>query len=161
MNTKPENISNQKGAKGMISQEEGQELNQVTQMRVSQRFAISTEESAELGRSLGELLKSRQCPTSSAKYQKRKTPVTAEDRIKEIVRCCSKRSNYLGDQMPIMEILFRILLAGGNEPMTTDELHRRLSTHLENRAYSRVLPLRWVERMLASKNIYSIGSVNY
>ena len=144
----------------MASLSQAQEVNEVPQDVAPQRFAIDLEWYSRTGRSLEELLRFRRCASCQEAIRGKETSITAQEHIQEIVQTCSKQQGYLEDRMPIMEVLFRILLAGGNEPMTAEEIHRELSAHLESRLYSRVLPLRWVERLLAGGNLYSIGPVN-
>ena len=111
------------------------------------------------GRSVEELLRSRRCATCQETIRGKELAITAQQHIREIARTCSKEPGYLEDWMPIMEVIFRIILGSGNVPMTAPEIHRELSVHLESRTYSRVLPFRWVERLLLGDNPYGITPV--
>jgi hypothetical protein len=124
-----------------------------------QTFAIDLGWYLRTGRSVEELLKSRRCPTCQEAIRGKELGITAKQHIKEIARTCSKQPGYLEDRMPIMEVLFRIILGAGNAPMTAPEIHRELSVHLESRTYSRVLPFRWLERLLSGDNPYGIAPV--
>ena len=143
----------------MTSQVEAQEANGPAERTEPQRFAIDMEWYRKRGVSLEELLKARRCPSSQKKIQGRGGSITYQAHLQEIARCCSKKEDYLADWMPLMEVMFRTLLAGGNKPRTAEEIHQELSAHLETRTYSRVLPLHWVERMLSGSNQYGIFPV--
>lgn len=134
--------------------------NKVTaQGTIPQAFAIDLEWYLRAGRSVEELLRSRRCAKCQEAIQGKESGITAQQHIKEIARTCSKDPGYLEDWMPIMEVLFRIILSSGNVPMTVPEIHRDLAAHLESRTYSRVLPFRWVERLLLADNPYGITPV--
>lgn len=51
-----------------------------------------------------------------------------DDPISTIQQCCSKKSEYRDPHLPAKEVLFRLLLAEGNHPMTTEELRAAVAT---------------------------------
>ncbi|MSQ41305.1 MAG: hypothetical protein EXR55_06605 [Dehalococcoidia bacterium] len=119
-------------------------------------YAIDLEWYHTTGRSLAKLLESRRCASCQAELRRGNTPASVEEHLREILRGCSRKKEYMGDHMTLMEAVFRIFLRGGNTPKTAQEVHRDLSAHLEARPYSRVLPLQWVETMLNGSNPYGI-----
>jgi len=40
--------------------------------------------------------------------------------------CCSRKAGYITPEMPILEVVFRILLANANQPMTLDYIRDQL-----------------------------------
>jgi len=58
-------------------------------------------------------------------------PVTAEvtqmDALWEAIRsCCSLKPDYVAADTPILDSVFRVFLANGNQPLSIVELHERL-----------------------------------
>ncbi len=58
-------------------------------------------------------------------------PVTAEvtrvDALWEAIRsCCSQKPDYITADTPILDSIFRVFLATGNQPLSIRELHERL-----------------------------------
>ena len=59
-------------------------------------------------------------------------PVTAEvtrvDAMWEAIRsCCSQKPDYITAETPILDSIFRVFLANGNQPLSIRELHERLA----------------------------------
>lgn len=59
-------------------------------------------------------------------------PMTAEvtrvDAMWEAIRsCCSQKPDYLTPETPILDSIFRVFLANGNQPLSIRELHERLA----------------------------------
>lgn len=53
---------------------------------------------------------------------------TGDDPIATIQECCSKKPEYRDPHLPAKEVLFRLLLAEGNRPMTAEELRAATAT---------------------------------
>lgn len=51
-----------------------------------------------------------------------------DDPISTIQGCCSKKPEYRDPHLPAKEVLFRLLLAEGNRPMTAEELRAAVAT---------------------------------
>ncbi len=43
-----------------------------------------------------------------------------------LLTCCARKPSFFGDDMPIVDGVFRVLVANGNQPMTVRELHAYL-----------------------------------
>ena len=53
--------------------------------------------------------------------------VTQVDVLWEAIRaCCSLKPDYLPPETPILDSIFRVFLANGNQPLSILELHERL-----------------------------------
>jgi hypothetical protein len=53
--------------------------------------------------------------------------VTRVDAIWEAIRaCCSREADYITTDTPLLESIFRLFLANGNNPLSIIELHERL-----------------------------------
>jgi hypothetical protein len=53
--------------------------------------------------------------------------VTQVDALWEAIRaCCSLKPGYIEPDTPILDSIFRVFLANGNQPLSVRELHERL-----------------------------------
>ena len=53
--------------------------------------------------------------------------VSAADLLDTIRDCCSRTRGFITRRLPILESIFRLFLADGNQPLTLAELGRQLS----------------------------------
>lgn len=47
--------------------------------------------------------------------------------LKQISKCCGNRPDFISTQQPLMESVFRVFLANGNQPLTLERLGQLLS----------------------------------
>jgi hypothetical protein len=53
--------------------------------------------------------------------------VTQVDALWEAIRaCCSLKPGYIAEDTPILDSIFRVFIANGNQPLSISELHERL-----------------------------------
>jgi hypothetical protein len=78
------------------------------------------------GRSLSALAWGCLCPECLKRYKSETGLVTTDKLLKSIKDCCSKSSGYVNPTMPILESVFRLMLANGNKPLTLDDIMRQL-----------------------------------
>jgi hypothetical protein len=52
--------------------------------------------------------------------------VAAGKIIESISSCCSKQPEFITGEMPVLESAFRIILAGGNKPISTGDIAGRM-----------------------------------
>ncbi len=81
----------------------------------------------------------------------------ASEMVNKIKECCSKKQGFITGRMPIMECVFRLLLACGNEPLSLKEIGERLS-ELRGDTY-RTSP-EILSRLLESDHYYGIRKLN-
>ena len=77
-------------------------------------------------RSIEGVLAARLCSACMGKVGNKGSSVAA-DHIKQIARCCSKKEDFIDAAMPLQEIVFRVLLKGGNKPMKLSVIHHVLA----------------------------------
>ena len=138
-------------------------------------YRIDTSWYERQGRSLRFMLQERMCddsreraklqtaisaaPATEGRRSSRKSGlVSVEDYIEEIRECCSnepgfKRGGTLG------EVLFRILLAGGNKPRTSLELCESMQEWVGGND-GRAMTPSVVERLLATDAFYGFAPAN-
>ena len=79
-----------------------------------------------------------------------------EDLMQQIVDHCAATPDYLLPDTPLKEAVFRLLLAGGDEPMNAVELGRALSERWAMSAYPREVSSAVVQRLLDHSPYYGI-----
>jgi hypothetical protein len=55
-----------------------------------------------------------------------KEEISAANLIANIRDCCSKVPGFITDKLPILESIFRLFLANGNQPLGLEELGKQL-----------------------------------
>ena len=78
-------------------------------------------------RSFLDLAQRSLCPKCAEKLGKKKKKPVASEMLAAIKDCCGKSPDFLTAKMPILDSVFRILLANGNKPMEIGEISRELS----------------------------------
>jgi hypothetical protein len=74
-----------------------------------------------------------------------------------ISRCCSRTPEFITSRLPVLESVFRLFLANGNQPIDLDQLGRELSERLEGDTY-RTSP-EVLSRLLARDQYYGLRQV--
>ncbi len=59
--------------------------------------------------------------------EKLKEDASAADFVAAIRDCCSKAPGFITRELPVLESIFRLFLANGNQPLDLEELGRQLS----------------------------------
>ena len=91
------------------------------------RWFIDSNWYSERGRSLSALLQGCLCDDCRKKMSKESSPISDMELLAKIRECCHQSDGFITGQMAVMESLFRLFIAGGNEPMTVEEVGRQLS----------------------------------
>lgn len=91
---------------------------------IEPRYHIDPERSKEINRSFMVLASGRLCPECQGKVE---LVEGNEAELGHVIGdCCAKKADYIGPRLPVMETLFRLLLANSNEPLTLRELNQQL-----------------------------------
>jgi len=83
-------------------------------------------------RSFSTLAQNYLCPECSKRL---KGEISAADLLSAIKDCCSKKSGFITDELPVLESIFRLFLANGNQPLDLEELGKQLSEWRGGDAY--------------------------
>ena len=67
------------------------------------------------------------CPRCAKKQEGKSEPILPAKLISNIKDCCAKTSDFISDRLPILESVFRLFLANGNQPLSLDELSKQLA----------------------------------
>lgn len=106
---------------------------------IETKFHIDMDWWEEQGRNLRFHLHSRLCPDCRAIYSSYEdagdvdwvddltAEVTRVDALRHTLRtCCGTKPDYITEDMPFAEAIFRVFLANGNSPLTPLELNQML-----------------------------------
>ena len=88
-------------------------------------------------------------------YEMRSVPF-ASNPLSEIRKHCSKESSYLTAETPVMEALFRVFLANGNQPIDLDAIREQLLEYMSASEQPRPYSPELLARMLKSDNGYGL-----
>ncbi len=79
------------------------------------------------------------------------------DPVTIIQECCSRKPEYRDPHLPLKEVLFRILLAEGNRPMTAEEL-RVAASEWTGYEYGGVINAEAVQQLMENDEYYGFKS---
>ena len=95
--------------------------------QVSQSWFIDTAWYQRNGRSLSTVAGNVLCPQCRERLKVGKEEIPAAELLATVKDCCSGKPGFIAGDLPIMESVFRLLLANGNQPLVLAELSRQLS----------------------------------
>jgi hypothetical protein len=116
------------------------------------RYFIDLDWYQQQERSFATLAASRLCP-SSRKKEKTKSEAAL---LRTIKQCCSKRDGFITPNMPLLEMIFRLLLANGNQPLELGQMHEQLQKWLGDTNNARDLSIPKLKRILDSDRYYGL-----
>ncbi len=94
--------------------------------------------------------------TKRVVFENRRVPYAANP-LPIIRDCCSKSRDYITHETPLLEAIFRVFLANGNQPMTVATLREHLLTYLpEVAALRSEYPTQLLERMIRGDRAYGL-----
>ena len=67
------------------------------------------------------------CPKCRERLKAGEGKISAADLLSAISDCCSKTPGFITPRLPILESIFRLFLANGNQPLDLEKLGRQLS----------------------------------
>lgn len=140
------------------------------------RFFVDPQWYEERGITFTVVAQARMCPSCTAKLgtsveerhpviDPRTKRVTFEYRnvpfgvnpLPIIRDCCSRSRDYITHETPLLEAVFRVFLANGNQPMTLATLREHLMTFLPEMAALRSdYPVALLERMIRGDRSYGM-----
>jgi hypothetical protein len=88
-------------------------------------------------------------------YEMRSVPF-ASNPLSEIRKHCSKESGYLTAETPVLEALFRVFLANGNQPIDVDAIREQLAGYVPSTERPRGYAPELLQRLLDSANEYGL-----
>jgi hypothetical protein len=71
--------------------------------------------------------------------------------------CCSRTPGFINDRLPVLESVFRLFLANGNQPLELSELGRQLAERRGD--ILRRAPQEFLSRLLENDRYYGLRLV--
>ncbi len=133
----------------VTEQEQEQEV-----VEIQPRYFIDLNWYQEQGRSFAALAASRLCPVSRKK-EKSKSDTAL---LRVIKQCCSKREGFIAPTMPLLEMVFRLLLANGNQPLGLDQIQEQLQKYLGDTSVKDI-SLPRLKRIIENDRYYGLKPV--
>ena len=122
------------------------------------KYLIDAEMAEERRRSLPVMIASRQCyMCQQAVDEEELASVEARGLIDRIVDHCASANDYLLEDTPLKEAIFRVLLSRGNKPMGADEISADISERLANATNQRDTRPVVIEKLLQHSENYCIA----
>ena len=121
------------------------------------RWAIDTDWFEANNRSLLALVRSGLCSKCRKRLDSGGIKGSLDDLMANIRKCCSTESDYINGSLPIMESVFRLFLANGNQALDLIELGRQLSERRGVDTYRTSVEI--LSRLLKNDKYYGIRPV--
>jgi len=120
------------------------------------RWAIALDWFPAHHRSIVVLLRDYLCAECAGRFAGDADP-RPEALIGAIQKCCAAQPDFINERLPIMESVFRLLVAGGNKAATLGELSQQLGERRGGNAY-RTSP-EALDRILRNDRYYGLQPV--
>ena len=117
-------------------------------------YVIDAEDVEKKGRSFDALLLVRRCSSCKKEIGGFGSGQHQKDQIKKIEKCCSEAEDFLQPGMPLQEIVFRLLLKGGNRPTAISELHYALTEDLAKPTHPMNITVQALRNILEKDHYY-------
>jgi len=91
------------------------------------RWSIDLDWYQKKNRSLPTVTQSCLCPKCANQLKAKGKEISMNDLLSKIKDCCSRTPDFINGQSPILESIFRLFLANGNQPLDLEELGKQLS----------------------------------
>jgi hypothetical protein len=108
-------------------------------------------------RSFYDLARRGLCPKCVEKMGKKKKKPTENDVMNAIKDCCAQTPEFITGRLPVMETVFRVMLANGNAPMSIEDIGKQVNERRGGDAYT-ASPV-MLERLLSSDKWYGFKRV--
>jgi hypothetical protein len=99
----------------------------MTNEKAAQRWFIDLDWLEQNNRSFLALAQGCLCPKCRGRLEGSEKQFSAPDLMTNIRDCCSKTPGFFTERLPVLESIFRLFLANGNQPLDSEELGRRLA----------------------------------
>ena len=123
----------------------------------NQRWFINFDWYQQSNRSISTLARDYLCPECRKRLIASETEISQDELLSTIRDCCSKTPDFITSRLPILETMFRIFLANGNQPLELEELGKELSEKLEGDTYRTSAEV--LSRLLSHDQYYGLRQV--
>ena len=120
-------------------------------------YVVEIEQADLLGRAVGMLIAGRRC--YECRQADAEVPASSRD-IKKVVKRigdhCNETSDYLLQDTPLKEAVFRVMLAGGNKPITPEQVRQVLAERWAMTPYPRDISAPVIQKLMDTSESYCI-----
>ena len=106
-------------------------------------------------RSFSSLARERLCPKCRRRLKADEREIPEAELLTAIKDCCSQKPDFITCNSPVLESIFRLLLANGNQPLDLEELGKQLSERCEGARHSPEI----LSRLLEHDQYYGLSQV--
>ena len=117
----------------------------------TERYHVDLKWLEENNRSPSVLFEHRLCSACRRKFE-----AFGDALLFRIRDCCSKAEDFFHPKLPILETVFRLFLANGNQPLTLEEIYQQLK---EKRGEAFALAPEKLSRILKDERYYGLRQV--
>ena len=97
------------------------------------------------------------CPKCREQLEAGKAEIPADELLSTIRDCCSKSPGFITSRLPILESVFRLFLANGNQPLDLEELGKQLNERFGGYTYNASAEI--LSRLLSHDQYYGLRQV--
>ncbi len=123
-------------------------------------YYISFERIEQLNRSAVAIVAARRGPSCPSLLQPEHELTDAKKLVVEIAKFCSDEPEFVRHDMPIQEMVFRMLLLRGNKPTLLEELHYDLTEKWASPTRPISITQEGLSQVLASDTFYGFSRYN-
>ena len=123
-------------------------------------YYISFERIEQLNRSAVAIVAARRGPSCPSLLQPEHELTDAKKLVGEIAKFCADEPGFVRHDMPIQEMVFRMLLLRGNQPTPLEELHSDLTEKWASPTRPISITQENLNRVLVSDTFYGFSQYN-
>ena len=128
-----------------------------SQIALSQYYHIDIDRIKQLKRSPIAIIAARRGPSCPSLLESNQESLDPTKIMAEIAKYCTNEPDYIRNNMPIQEMIFRILLLRNNKPTSLEDLHSDLTETWANPTRPINLSLSGLSRILTTDNYYGFS----
>ncbi len=108
-------------------------------------------------RSFSVLAQGALCPKCREQIEEKKEAMAAADLLAHIKECCSLAPEFITERSPVLESVFRLFLANGNQPLALDEMSKQLAERRGGAPHAASVAI--LSRLLGNERFYGLRQV--
>lgn len=120
------------------------------------QYQINLDKNVNESRSLIHLFTGMLCKECKKQY-KAEAPSVSSVLVKNIQKCCSKKTDYIHSGLPLKQATYRTMLAKGNRPSTAKQISDFLIGRWGESVYTRSMTPAVISRLLETSVDYQIS----
>ena len=128
-----------------------------SRIEASQYYHVDIDRIEQLNRSPIQIIGARRGPSCPSLLEPNQESLDPKKIMAEIAKHCANEPDYIRNDMPIQEMIFRILLLRNNKPTSLDDLHSDLTETWANPTRPINISLAGLSRILMSDNYYGFS----